>query len=136
MKIQIVDKPWWIVALWSSAGIAIGLAISVLTAIIISDFQWHLFPQIMRVWWLAFLIIIVIIDAIVVLITMFPFETITLTLLAIAFVFMLASANNATGQELRSIISEHVVLDYLAASVTVFAFSLAFATIYKTRSNK
>lgn len=136
MKIQIVDKPWWIVALWSTAAIVISLAISVLAAIAISDFQWQLFPLIMKVWWLAFLVIIVIVDAIVVLNTLFPLQTISITLLAIAFVFMLASVQNTRGQELRTIISKQVDLDYLVASITVFAFFIAFITIYKTRSSK
>ncbi len=136
MKAQIIDKRWWVVALWSTAGIIAGLALGVLTAIIISDFQWHLFPQIMSIWWLAFIIIIAVVDMIIVLITKFPLQTISITLLAISFVFMLASAHDATGQELRSIISEYVELNYLVASITVFAFWVTFVTIYQTRRKK
>lgn len=135
MKERIVDERWWFVALWSTAGIAIGLAISVLIAIAISDFQWHLFPRIMRTWWLAFLVIIIMVDTVVVLITQFPLATISVTLMGIASIFMLASGQNSTAKELRLIISEHVDIGYLVASITVMAFFFAFITIYKVRSN-
>ena len=134
MKERIVDRSWWFVALWSTIIIAIAIAITVLTAIVINDFQWHLFPVIMKVFWLTFLVIVVMVDIIIVLITKFPLGTISVTLLATAFIFMLASVQNPMGQELRSIVSNQVELDYLVASITFMAFFFAIVAIYKVRS--
>ena len=136
MNDRFTDKSWWVIALWSTLAVTIALAISVLVAVVISGFQWYIFMQILMLWWLAFLILIVLIDVVIVLTVQFPLQTISITLLTFASLFTMASAQNTTGQALRSFISERLDLDYLVAAITVFAFLLAFVTIVKTRNNE
>ncbi len=129
-----VRKPAWLVALWSIVPVAIGLVITAFIAVAIIGFKWDLLLNVFRVWWLAFLVIMVFVCVIVFLVTKYPLGTISLGLFIIAFLFILASPKeNEIALKLNSAIYDFVDVNLLVGAFTISAFALAFFAIYKER---
>lgn len=129
-----VRKPAWLVALWAMVPIAICLVITAFTAVAIIGFQWGLLLTVFRVWWLAFLLIMVFVYVIVFLATKYPLGTVSIGLLTIAAIFILASLKeNDMAQQLNSAIYSFVDVNLLVGAFTISAFVLAFFAIYKER---
>lgn len=129
-----VSKPAWLVSLWSIVPVAISLVITAFIAVAIIGFQWGLLLNVFRVWWLAFLVIIVFAYVIVFLVTKYPLGTISIGLLTIAFLFILASPKqNEIALKLNSAIYDFVDVNLLVGAFTISAFVLAFFVIYKER---
>lgn len=129
-----VSKSAWLVALRSVAYVAIGIVITSVIATIIIGFQWGLLLNVFKIWWLAYLLIIVFVYFIVFFVIKYPLGTISSSLFIVAFLFVLASPkDNEIALKLNSAIYDFVDVNLLIGAFTILAFVLAFYAIYKER---
>jgi len=127
-----VSKPAWQIALWSIVPVAIVCIIVPFIAVTIIGFDWGLVLNVFKVFWLAFLLVIVFVFGLMFLINRYPLGTITTGLLLIAFLFALASPKgNDIAQKLNSAIYDFADVNLLVGAFTISAFALAFVVAYK-----
>lgn len=130
------SKPAWLVALWSVVIVAISLIVTSFIAVIIIGFQWGLLLDVFKVWWLAYLLILVFVYVIVFLVIRYPVGTIVSSLFVAAFILVLASPkNNEISIRLNAIIRGNVDASFLIGAFTIVAFALAFYAIYRERKH-
>ena len=128
------SKPAWLVALWSVVIVAISLIVTSFIAVIIIGFQWDLLLHVFKVWWLAYLLILVFVYVIVFLVIKYPLGTIVSSLSIAAFILVLASPkSNEISTSLNAAIRGYVDVSFLIGAFTIVAFALAFYAIYTER---
>lgn len=122
------NKPAWLVTLRSIVPLVILLVLLPFILVAIVGFQWHLVLDVFKIWWIAFLVIIVFVYIMMLLISKYPAGTPIVGLLAIAFVFLLASPEKEyVAEKIRESVANTFDINYLVGAVTFFALALALA---------
>ena len=125
-------KPLWQVVLWAILTPVVAILITVFIVVAMQGFQWNLFPEIFRTFWILFVCVIALVAILMLLMARLPKGAPVTALLVIAFVFILSSwKGNAIAETLREFISNTFHISFLVGGVTIMALALAIATISK-----
>ena len=123
-------KPLWKIVLWAILTPVVAIVLTVSIIVAVEGFQWHLFPEIFRAFWILFVCVIALVAILMLLMARLPKGAPVTALLVVAFVFIVSSwKGNGIAETMREFINNTFEINLLVGGITIMGLALAIATI-------
>jgi len=126
----------WRAALCAFVIVIIAILIAMLGAVAVSQWNWQLIPDILKLWPI-FLVLLVVVVLLFTVMALYPVQVLVTSFIAFGLLLLMASSKGTMFNEtIAGWISKNWDINLLSASITVFSLAFAIAAVTSARRNK
>ena len=129
-------QPLWKIVLWAILTPVVAIVLTVFIVVAVQGFEWHVFREVFRAFWILFVGVIVLVAILILLMTKFPKGAPVTALLVAALALIVSSwKGNEIAGIIREFINNTFEINLLVGGVTIMGLALAIATISKKQQD-